>query len=204
MEDRECNSFSRNLVGKGQISDLCGDIDNLVYRETGMRPWIMIDQEGGMVSRLPRGCAIAPGAMALAALDDEEAVYASAFETAKELREMGINVNLAPVLDVNSNRKNPVIGVRSYGDDPVQVSRLANIAIRGYKDGGVLCCGKHFPGHGDTSVDSHLSLPKVDKTKDLLHGQLFPFSEAIRAGIPSIMTSHVLFPAWEPENLPVR
>ena len=194
--------FSRNLVGKGQISDLCGDIDNLVYRETGMRPWIMIDQEGGMVSRLPCGCAIAPGAMALAALDDEEAVYASAFETAKELREMGINVNLAPVLDVNSNRKNPVIGVRSYGDDPVQVSRLANIAIRGYKDGGVLCCGKHFPGHGDTSVDSHLSLPKVDKTKDLLHGQLFPFSEAIRAGIPSIMTSHVLFPAWEPENLP--
>ncbi|MCH3919560.1 MAG: glycoside hydrolase family 3 protein [Sphaerochaeta sp.] len=194
--------FSRNLTDADGIGKLCGDIDELVMGETGTHPWIMIDQEGGMVSRLPVGCAIAPGAMALSALDDADAVYTSALQTARELRALGINVNLAPVLDVNANRKNPVIGVRSYGDDPGIVAKWGKIAAKGYQDGGVLCCGKHFPGHGNTSVDSHLSLPLVDKPKEALSGQLFPFEELIKAGIPSLMTSHVLFPAWEPERIP--
>jgi len=194
--------FSRNLKDREQITALCAQADELVFHETETHPWIMIDQEGGMVSRLPIGSAIAPGAMALAALGDEQAVYTCAFETAKELRQLGINVNLAPDLDVNSNRENPVIGIRSYGDDPNEVVRFSRQAIKGYLEGGVLCCGKHFPGHGDTSIDSHLALPKVDKTKEQLQGQLLPFRKAIEAGVPSIMSSHVLFPAWEPEAYP--
>ena len=113
---------SRNLSSKSQIIDLCEAIDTLVFGETGTHPWIMVDQEGGMVSRLPADCAVAPGSMALAALGDEKAVYTCAFETAKELRSLGINANFAPVLDVNTNRKNPVIGVRSFGDDPMNCS----------------------------------------------------------------------------------
>ena len=194
--------FSRNLSGKDQIANLCGEIAALVLKETGTIPWIMIDQEGGMVSRLPSDCAVAPSQMALAALGDTKAVYRSALLTAKELKALGCNVNLAPVLDVNSNPKNPVIGIRSFSSDAKEVARFAQYAISGFMDGGVLCCGKHFPGHGDTTVDSHLSLPKVDKSKEELQDQLYPFKEAIRDGIPSIMSSHVLFPAYEKGNYP--
>lgn len=122
---------SRNLSSKSQIIDLCEAIDTLVFGETGTHPWIMVDQEGGMVSRLPADCAVAPGSMALAALGDEKAVYTCAFETAKELRSLGINANFAPVLDVNTNRKNPVIGVRSFGDDPMKVSFFLTLPSKG-------------------------------------------------------------------------
>jgi len=193
---------SRNLSSKNQIIDLCEAIDTLVFGETGTHPWIMVDQEGGMVSRLPADCAVAPGSMALAALGDEKAVYTCAFETAKELRSLGINANFAPVLDVNTNRKNPVIGVRSFGDDPMKVSFFSHFAIKGYMEGGVLCCGKHFPGRGDTMIDPHLSLPKTDKRKEELAEQLFPFSKAVQDGIPALLSSHVLLPAWEPAPVP--
>jgi len=154
-----------------------------------------IDQEGGAVSRLPADATLVPGAMAIAATGDPENAYRAGRITGEELRALGVNFNLAPVLDVNSNDANPVIGVRSYGDRPETVNRYALQMMNGLHDGGVLSCGKHFPGHGDTSVDSHLALPTVDKSlEQLLQVELAPFQAAIDAGIPAIMTSHIMFP----------
>lgn len=123
--------------------------------------------------------------------------------TARQLRGVGVNFNLAPDLDVNSNPMNPVIGVRSFGDDPQSVALFGAKAVEGYKNGGMLCCGKHFPGHGDTAVDSHIGLPCIEKTMDELEAcELISFRAAIKAGIPAIMSSHILFPNIEPNGVP--
>ncbi len=194
--------FRRNIESREQLTRLCGELKELIQGETGMPPLIAIDQEGGVVTRLSDDMINTPGAMALAAAGDG-AAYRAGLITAQELREAGVNFNLAPVLDVNSNPDNPVIGVRSFGDDPERASNLAIEFMRGTLDGGVMACGKHFPGHGDTSVDSHLGLPRVEKGRGELEScELYPFRRAIAAGIPAIMTSHVLFPALEPENIP--
>ncbi|MCE5344639.1 MAG: glycoside hydrolase family 3, partial [Eubacteriales bacterium] len=114
-----------------------------------------------------------------------------------------VNFNLAPVMDVNSNPNNPVIGVRSYGDDPAQVARYGIAMAQGLMEGGVMCSLKHFPGHGDTAVDSHLGLPKVDKSLDaLLACELMPFQAAIDAGVSAVMTTHILFSSLEPDGVP--
>lgn len=106
-------------------------------------------------------------------------------------------------MDVNSNPQNPVIGVRSYGESPETVAEYGTQMIRGLCDGGVLSCAKHFPGHGDTAVDSHLGLPVVDKSLQELEAcELIPFRAAIAAGVPSIMTTHILFPQLEPDGVP--
>jgi beta-N-acetylhexosaminidase len=141
--------------------------------------------------------------MALAASGDSEAVYAATRITIQELRSIGVNLNLAPSLDINSNPNNPVIGVRSFGATPRRVAEFAGAALRAYRDEGFLCCGKHFPGHGDTSVDSHLTLPRVDKTLSELEAcELATFRAAIERDIPAIMSSHILFPQVERQNLP--
>ena len=194
--------FRRNIESREQLSCLCKALTELIERETGAIPLIAIDQEGGVVTRLSDDMINTPGAMALAAAGGDSAYRAGAI-TAAELREAGVNFNLAPVLDVNSNPQNPVIGVRSFGDVPERASALALEFMRGTLDGGVMACGKHFPGHGDTAVDSHLGLPLVEKSREELERcELYPFRAAIKAGIPAIMTSHVLFPALEPERIP--
>jgi len=194
--------FAWNITGKDQLRELCLDIQKLVLEETGLPAFIAIDQEGGAVSRLPGDATRIPGAMAIASTGDPENAYAAGRLTATELRALGVNFNLAPVLDVNSNDANPVIGVRSYGEHPETVVRFALPMMRGLDDGGTLSCGKHFPGHGDTSVDSHLALPVVDKPMDELRGiELEPFRAAVDAGIPAIMSSHIVFPQLDP-NLP--
>ena len=117
---------------------------------------------------------------------------------AVEMRAVGINWDFAPVLDVNCNDANPVIGVRSFGGDAGTVARYGLAALRGYADGGVLACGKHFPGHGDTRVDSHLDLPTVEYDRARLDAvELAPFRAAIDAGIPSLMTAHIRFPVLD-------
>lgn len=204
---RECKVgnvilFRRNVKNAAQLARLCASLRELIVSETGMEPFIAIDQEGGVVSRFSPDMATTPGAMALAAAGGD-APYRAARLTAAQLRAAGVNFDLAPVLDVNSNPLNPVIGVRSFGDLPEEAAERAMGFMRGLLDGGVMACGKHFPGHGDTDTDSHIGLPRVDKSREQLEEcELLPFRRAIEAGIPAIMSSHVLFPALEPEKLP--
>lgn len=194
--------FRRNIENAAQLKRLCSSIRRLIVRETGVEPFIAIDQEGGVVSRFSPDMAITPGAMALAAAGGD-APYRAARITAAQLREAGVNFDLAPVLDVNSNPLNPVVGVRSFGDVPEETAERALGFMRGLLDGGIMACGKHFPGHGDTETDSHIGLPRIEKSREALEAcDLLPFRRAIEAGIPAIMTSHVLFPALEPERLP--
>lgn len=195
--------FQRNLKSMEQVKALCADIQELVRRETGHDAFITIDQEGGKVTRLPGdGCNV-PGAMATAATGDVENAEILAHITAKELKAVGVNFNLAPCMDVNNNPENPVIGVRSYGDTAETVAAYGTAAFRGFRKGGVLSCAKHFPGHGDTAVDSHVGLPVIDKTMEELEAlELKPFRAAMEAGIPAVMGSHILFPKLEPDNVP--
>lgn len=195
--------FKHNCVSRQQLKKLCDDIQSLVQAETGVPAFITIDQEGGVVTRLSEDCSNFPGAMAIAATGDPHNAYTASYITGQELLAMGVNFNLIPSLDVNSNPQNPVIGVRSYGDTPRQVERFGLEAIRGALDAGVMCCVKHFPGHGDTAVDSHLGLPQIDKSLAELEAmELAPFQAAIAAGVPGVMTTHILFPQLEKERLP--
>lgn len=195
--------FRRNVESKEQLRCLCEEIQTLVQKETGHPAFITIDQEGGVVTRLSEDFCNVPEEMALAATGDPENMKICAGITARQLLACGVNFNLAPVLDINNNPQNPVIGVRSYGDIPERVVEGTLAAIEGYRNENMLSCGKHFPGHGDTAVDSHLGLPVIDKSEDELRAfELIPFEAAIRAEIPAIMTSHILFPKIEKEKVP--
>lgn len=195
--------FRRNIRDKYQLKQLCEDIQRLIQAETGFPAFITIDQEGGVVTRLSPDATNAAGAMAIAQTGNEDNAYALGRITGCELRAMGVNFNLAPDVDINSNPQNPVIGVRSYGEDPQTVIRYSAKMMQGLRDGGVLTCAKHFPGHGDTSVDSHLDLPSVEKTlEELERSELLPFCHAIRQGVDSIMIAHILFPKIEPLAVP--
>lgn len=194
--------FARNIESKTQLHTLCQEIQELVRSECGHDALITIDQEGGMVTRLSKDCTNVPSAMALAATDDERLAHRAGLLTATELRALGVNVDFAPSLDVNSNPDNPVIGVRSFSDDPKQVTRFGLAMIEGLQEGGVMAVGKHFPGHGDTHLDSHVALPVVEGGEEQLAIHLEPFRKAITAGVQGIMSSHILFPALEPEPVP--
>lgn len=165
--------------------------------------WIAVDQEGGMVARIDRQVALMPGNMALGAAGSPELVYETARISGVELRSMGISLNFAPCVDVNNNKANPVIGVRSYGEDPQMVGVMGAQAVRGYQEAGISACPKHFPGHGDTTADSHLELPAVPHGLERLRQvELPPFRSAIAAGADVVMTAHVQFPAYDASGLP--
>lgn len=193
--------FTRNVQSPEQLRALTNSIQaSASGSRQGLPVAIAIDQEGGIVVRMDEasGYAHFPGNMALGAADDATLTYRAARVMAAEMRAVGINWNYAPVLDVNNNPANPVIGVRSYGADPSLVSRHGVAAVLGYQAGGVAACGKHFPGHGDTAVDSHLALPVIPHDRSRLEAVEFvPFREAIKAGLDSMMTAHVFFPALE-------
>lgn len=187
--------FLENMQDANQIRKLCSDIQEEVRGTTGYDALICIDQEGGVVSRFPEGIPSLPGAMALASVGSVRDVYDAGVITANELNMLGINVDFAPVADINSNKANPVIGVRSYGDNPESVCNFSNSMMKGLSDGRVIPCIKHFPGHGDTSTDSHLGLPKVNKTyEELSEFELKPFKFLIDNNAPMVMTTHILFP----------
>ncbi len=195
--------ISRNVASREQLTRLCAELQELALAETGHPAFITIDQEGGMVSRLPADASLIPSAMSVAATGKPDNAYQAGLLTGRELRAMGVNFNLAPVVDVLSNRLNPVIGERSYGDDPARVAAFAAEMARGLTDGGVLSAYKHFPGHGDTAVDSHVGLPCVDKSLDeLMRCELVPYIEGVRRGVPAVMTTHILFPQLESGNVP--
>jgi len=195
--------FSHNVVTKTQLHQLCADIQENVKRNTGHAAFISIDQEGGMVARMPADAVSMPAAMAIAATDNPQNAYLAGKITGLELNALGVNMNLAPDMDINSNPDNPVIGVRSFGDTKETVTEFGVSLMKGLHDGGVMSVIKHFPGHGDTAVDSHLGLPKVEKTLDQLEqNELVPFKTAIENGACGVMSSHILFPNIEKENLP--
>jgi beta-N-acetylhexosaminidase len=162
-----------------------------------------VDQEGGPVARLRQGFTVFPSQMAQAATGRVDLARQAAAATASELNAVGINVDFAPVADVNINPANPVIGIRSFGADPAEAARFAAAATAGYVGAGVICTPKHFPGHGDTAVDSHVGLPRVDHDLRTLERVDFPpFRAAFAAGAPAVMTAHVLAPALTSQNLP--
>lgn len=194
--------FARNLERPEQVRRLTGRLQSQ-YPDLPLL--ISIDQEGGVVSRTTSGgfgetATHWPGAMALGACASEELTEQVSRQMGLEIRALGINMNLAPVLDVNNNPANPVIGVRSYGEDPNHVARMGAAAIRGFQAAGLLATAKHFPGHGDTAVDSHLALAAVPHDRERLDQvELVPFRAAAAAGVDAIMTAHVVFPAVEPD-----
>jgi beta-N-acetylhexosaminidase len=195
--------FSHNVQSIDQLRELCEELQQSITASTGYPALISIDQEGGRVTRLPADAANIPGAMAIASTIRPENTYAAGRITARELRALGINFNLAPVLDINNNKQNPVINVRSYGDTIEVVEEYGLQMMKGLQDGGVLAAIKHFPGHGDTSVDSHLGLPVIDKSlEQLMELELKPFRTAIENGAECIMSAHILFPSIEQEKVP--
>ena len=195
--------FRRNITDKEQLLRLCAQLDALSVEETGLPAIIATDQEGGAVSRLPQDCASVPTAMAVAATGDPAYALEAGRITGRELMALGVNFDLAPSVDVNCNPRNPVINVRSYGDTPQQVSAFGCAMIRGLQESGAMACAKHFLGHGDTDVDSHVGLPCVEKTMQELEAcELAPFRAAIDAGVKAIMTTHILFPKIDASGVP--
>ncbi|WP_049923515.1 beta-N-acetylhexosaminidase [Halopiger djelfimassiliensis] len=187
--------FSRNVETPAQVATLTEQLQEIALESgPGLPLFVMADQEGGVVSRLDWGTEL-PGQMSLGASGDPDLARTAGAAVAAELAALGINFDLAPVLDVNNNPQNPVIGVRSFGEEPELAAELGAAMATGMQSEGVVACGKHFPGHGDTSADSHHELPVVDHDRRRLEAIEFaPFRAAIDAGIDALMTTHVSFP----------
>ncbi|MHA6533637.1 beta-N-acetylhexosaminidase [Paenibacillus sp. BAC0078] len=196
--------FARNVESPEQVARLTADLQQAAA-EAGKAPlWISIDQEGGMVARITEGIALMPGGMAITAAGSEDGAYQAAWISGRELTALGINLNYAPVLDVNNNARNPVIGVRSFGESPEQAAEYGAAMIRGFQAAGIAATAKHFPGHGDTDVDSHLDLPTIRHDRERMDRvELLPFRRAIAEGVDAMMSAHIYFPALEQEKLPV-
>ena len=192
--------YSRNIESPAQVRGLCREIRSAAGRGDPF-PLIAVDQEGGRVARFkePPFTWFPPArACSLFCCRNETVAEAVGAATAAELRAVGIDVNFAPVLDVDSNPANPVIGDRAFSEDPRTVAALGIAFAKGSLSRGILPVGKHFPGHGDTSADSHQELPVVRAGRQtLLRRELLPFRRAARAGIPALMTAHVMYPALD-------
>ncbi len=194
--------FAKNIKSSEQLFNLNRNLQKLALENIGIPLLITIDQEGGMVTRIKNGGTFFPGAMTITASNNSEFAYLSGKYMGEELLAYGINMNLAPSLDVNNNSLNPVIGVRSFSDNPKIVSDYGTKFIAGLQEN-VIATAKHFPGHGDTQVDSHLALPLIDYDRERLDNiELYPFKNAIKDGVKAIMASHINFPAYTENNLP--
>jgi beta-N-acetylhexosaminidase len=191
--------FANNIATPAGLYQLCADLQHSAA-QLGLPPLLIgIDQEGGTVSRLPPPFTTVPSAMAQMLGGDPEAARLCAMITGQQLRGCGVNTNFAPALDVNCNRNNPVIGTRSFGADAVTVARFGCAALEGYRAAGVIATAKHFPGHGDTTVDSHLGLPVIEHERARLDAvELAPFRAALAAGVPAVMSAHIVFRALDP------
>ncbi|MGV9564001.1 glycoside hydrolase family 3 protein [Streptomyces sp. NPDC003480] len=189
--------FGRNIASPEQLAALTAQL-----RAERDDVLVAIDEEGGDVTRLEAGSGSSfPGNHALGAVDDAELTRAVACELGRRLAECGVNLNWAPSADVNSNPANPVIGVRSFGADTDLVARHTAAYVTGLQSAGVAACTKHFPGHGDTAVDSHHALPRIDAPAQVLHRrELAPFRAAIAAGTRAMMSAHILVPALDPDR----
>ncbi len=188
--------FGRNVEEPAQVLELNRELASLAPDE--FPALLSVDQEGGRVRRIKE--IDWPAMRTVGNLDDLDMTRRLAAAMANELRALGFNLDFAPVADVDSNPANPVIGDRSFGRDPERVTRQVVAWTQAMQGEGVICCAKHYPGHGDTSVDSHLDLPIVERDpEDLWHLEQVPFRAVVDAGVAMIMTAHVLFPALDEE-----
>ncbi|HEY8389889.1 MAG TPA: glycoside hydrolase family 3 N-terminal domain-containing protein, partial [Clostridia bacterium] len=160
--------FTRNIKSASQIQDMCSKIQEAAMQYNGAPCFIALDQEGGSVRRIYDGITNTPGAMAIAAASAKypEAAAIIGNILGAELKALGINLNLAPVVDINSNPLNPIIAIRSFGDDPYIVKKLATDFAKALQNNGIMSCYKHFLGHGDVDIDSHIDLPRINKSID--------------------------------------
>jgi beta-N-acetylhexosaminidase len=190
--------FGKNIEAPEQVAELTHDLQTL---SGGLPLWIAVDQEGGRVARLRAPFTEWPPMATLGRSGDVALAGRFAAALALELRAVGISLDFAPVLDILTNPRNPVIGDRALSETAEDVARLGAAIVKGLQDNGVAACGKHFPGHGDTSVDSHLGLPIVEHPPDRIRRvEMVPFREAIKAGVATIMTAHVLVPSIDEQN----
>ncbi len=189
--------FARNIQNATQLAKLDADLQSIA---DPVPLFVSVDQEGGLVVRVTEGATIFPGNMAVGATGDTSLALQVAEASADELLAMGVNMSLAPVVDVNTNPLNPVIGVRSFGSDVGAVAQMSQETVRGLQGSGISAVAKHFPGHGDTAVDSHLDLPVVTHSRERLQStELVPFRAAMQAGVDGIMTAHLYLPSIEPQ-----
>lgn len=187
--------FARNVADPAQVSELAREARELAQ---DLPLWVSVDQEGGRVARLRRPFTEWPPMLALGRSGDERLAERFARALAAELAAVGINLDYAPVLDVCTNPKNTVIGDRALSERAEDVARLGRVIIRALQDEGIAACAKHFPGHGDTTADSHDELPLVEHPPDRLRRvELVPFKAAIEEQVAAIMTAHVLIPAFD-------
>lgn len=194
--------FGRNLKSPLELHKLCSDLHNLKSRMPSRAPlFIAIDMEGGRVHRLKPPFTQWPSLAQLAALDSTSVAFKFANLMGVELRAMGINLDFAPCTDLLTNPKNVLIGDRSLGSDPEFVGKMASALVRGYIKAGVVACAKHFPGHGNTVIDSHEDLPIEDiDMKTLEERELIPFKRSFRARMDMVMTAHIKYKNIDPEH----
>ncbi len=186
--------FARNIIDENQLVDLINNLKTS-NNENSIPLFISIDEEGGKVSRLPKIYNKLPESNIIGDYNDSQLSYGYGVILGKRLDLVGINLNFAPVLDINSNEKNPVIGSRAYGNTAEVVIDVGIQVLKGIESTGIIPAVKHFPGHGDTSIDSHLNLPVVNKSlKDLEQLELLPFIRAIEEDVDMVMIAHILFP----------
>ncbi|HEX5110259.1 MAG TPA: beta-N-acetylhexosaminidase [Vicinamibacterales bacterium] len=189
--------FARNIEEPEQVAELAHDVQSL---DDELPLWVGVDQEGGRVARLKAPFTIWPPMATLGRSGDAALASRFAGALAAELRSVGITLDYAPVLDIHTNPKNPIIGDRALAETADAVATLGSAIVRALQDNGVAACGKHFPGHGDTSVDSHLDLPLVEHPPDRIRRvECVPFRAAIAAEVAFIMTAHVLVPSLDEE-----
>jgi len=188
--------FARNIQEPLQVATLCRDLQRLSLEKTGTPLLLAVDQEGGPVRRLREPFRDFPSARSWGEQDDAVALEQAALQVAHELRLVGFNMNLAPVLDV-ARRPSCPLWERAYGPEPLKVARLGLAAARGFQAGGIIPVAKHFPGLGTTLFDSHQVLPAAQPGDNYREEDLFPFRMAVTANIPAIMSAHVVVPEWD-------
>jgi beta-N-acetylhexosaminidase len=183
-----------------QVASYVAEAQRAALARNGVPLLICCDHEGGHIRFMRTVATTVPSNMALGAAGDPEIAAEAATLLSSELLAVGVNWTLGPVVDVNNNPRNPVIGTRAYSDDPAVVAAYGAAAVRAYQSAGLLACAKHFPGHGDTDVDSHVGLPRMAHDRAHLERlELVPFKAAIEAGVASVMTAHLLVEALDPE-----
>ncbi len=194
-------NFSNQLYSPQQVRFLNEGLQEISQSKSGCIPLLIAaDQEGGIVARLNKGFTVFPGNKALGMTEDPELAEAAAFAIGEEMQAVGVNMNLAPVIDVNDNEKNPVIGIRSFASTAQTVTLFGEKALSGYRKSNTITCLKHFIGHGNTETDSHVSLPIVNKSKsELMEVELFPFYQLAHQA-DAIMTAHLIAPALDAEH----
>ena len=191
--------YRRNFTSPAQLLELLGRLESVL----GRRLLVATDHEGGRIVMLGQGTTIFPDNLAVGTAGEETFAFKQGLIEARELRRLGVDLNLGPCLDVLTDRYSPNIGIRSYGKDPALVARYGVARIRGMAKGGVSACPKHFPGKGHSPLDAHLRLPTIDSDWDEMQRvHLVPFFEAMATGLECVMTSHPVYPKLDPSGVP--